>query len=187
VSACGVWLSRVARCRCSTSSLPRRVALPHRCSRAQGRRAGDHRHERRGGLQQHADDRDADGALPHLGHCVIATAKAPLKGSASLVYGCDNAGHADRVIQDGRRCPPAVPIIRDLARSLSLAEHAVVGTRPRPRPRRRSSSSSCSAWCCQRASTRCAARAWRSGSTSRRWRRVPLVAAHRHRGSRGRR
>ncbi len=59
------------------------------------------------------------------GHCVIATAKAPLKGSASLVYGSDNAGHADRVIQDGRRCPPAVPIIRDLARTLGLAQHPV--------------------------------------------------------------
>ncbi len=61
------------------------------------------------------------------GHCVIATAIAPLGGSASLVYGSDNAGHAGRVVQDGRRCPPAVPIIRDLARSLGLAEHAVVG------------------------------------------------------------
>jgi hypothetical protein len=67
-------------------------------------------------------------ALFHIcGHCVIATAKAPLRGSASLVYGSDNAGHADREVHDGRRCPPAVPIIRDLARTLGLAEHAVVG------------------------------------------------------------
>jgi hypothetical protein len=59
------------------------------------------------------------------GHCVIATAKAPLDGSRSLVYGSDNAGHDDRVIQDGRRCPPAVPIIRNLARTLGLAQHPV--------------------------------------------------------------
>lgn len=61
------------------------------------------------------------------GHCVIATARAPLSGAASLIYGSDNAGHADRVVQDGARCAPAVPIIRGLARSLGLAEHAVIG------------------------------------------------------------
>ncbi len=33
------------------------------------------------------------------GHCVIATAKAPIDGGRSLVYGSDNAGHiADRVL-----------------------------------------------------------------------------------------
>ena len=60
------------------------------------------------------------------GHCVIATAKAPLRGSESLIYGSDNAGHKDRVVHDGRRCPAAVPIIRRLASTLGLAEHPVL-------------------------------------------------------------
>ncbi len=57
------------------------------------------------------------------GFCVIATAKAPL-GKRSLVYGCDNAGHG-RDIESGQRCPSVVPLIRGLASTLGLAEHAV--------------------------------------------------------------
>jgi hypothetical protein len=57
------------------------------------------------------------------GHCVIATARAPISGD-TLVYGSSNAGHA-RTIALGDRCAPALPAVRDLAQRLGLAEHGV--------------------------------------------------------------
>ncbi len=58
------------------------------------------------------------------GQCVIASARAPVDRN-SLVYGCDNAGNPARVVEDGSRLDAVVPIVRDLATSLGLAEHSV--------------------------------------------------------------
>jgi hypothetical protein len=55
------------------------------------------------------------------GHCVIATAVAPLF-EGSLIYGSADAG---KNVAFGQRCPQALPFIRQLAKTLNLREHSV--------------------------------------------------------------